>query len=111
MEAPQRQSTVLAWVGKTVPVVSRSSIGPVMIYGPFGLTSIVTSAIDNPPSDKIAFIDDFAPEENEPRRLWFVARSVGKASPLSHEQSVHDYPLSLDPSDLRRHSYVAFTAF
>jgi hypothetical protein len=44
VEAPQRQSTVLVSVGRTFPLVSRNSIEPLMIYGPFGLTSIVASA-------------------------------------------------------------------
>ena len=45
VDAPQRQSTVLVWVGKTFPFASRNSIEPLTIYGPFGLTSIVTSAM------------------------------------------------------------------
>ena len=49
VDAPQRQSTVLAWVGMTFPLVSCSSIVPVTTYGPFGLASIVTSAMNNPP--------------------------------------------------------------
>src|SRR3954453_8920650 len=49
VDAPQRQSTVLAWVAITFPFVSRSSIVPVTIYGPFGLASIITSAMSNPP--------------------------------------------------------------
>ena len=32
-------------VGKTFPFASRNSIEPLMMYGPFGLTSIVTSAM------------------------------------------------------------------
>jgi hypothetical protein len=45
VDAPQRQSTVLVWVAKIFPFVSRSSIGPLTMYGPFGLASIVTSAM------------------------------------------------------------------
>jgi hypothetical protein len=46
VDAPQRQSTVLAWLDKTVPLVSRNSIVPVTTYGPFGRASIVTSAMN-----------------------------------------------------------------
>ena len=49
VDAPQRQSTVLACAGMTFPLVSCSSIVPVTTYGPFGLVSIVTSAMNNPP--------------------------------------------------------------
>src|SRR4051812_11219816 len=59
VDAPQRQSTVLACVGKMFPLVSRSSIVPVTTYGPFGLASIVTSAMSNPPSSEISSIDDY----------------------------------------------------
>src|SRR4051812_30025900 len=38
------------------PLVSRSSIVPVTTYGPFGLASIVTSAMSNTPSDEISLI-------------------------------------------------------
>jgi hypothetical protein len=47
VDAPQRQSTVLVWVAKIFPFVSRSSIGPLTMYGPFGLASIVTSAMSD----------------------------------------------------------------
>ena len=49
VEAPQRQSTVLAGVRTTSPLVPRSSIVPVTISGPFGLASIVTSSPSSPP--------------------------------------------------------------
>jgi hypothetical protein len=49
VDAPQRQSTVLVWVGKRFPFVSRSSIEPLTMYGPFGLASIVTSAMSDLP--------------------------------------------------------------
>ena len=42
------------WVGMMFPLVSRSSIVPVTTYGPFGLASIVTSAISNPPYGAIS---------------------------------------------------------
>jgi hypothetical protein len=50
VDAPQRQSTVLVCVGKTFPFVSRSSIEPLTMYGPFGLASIVTSAMNDLPA-------------------------------------------------------------
>jgi hypothetical protein len=40
-----RSNTVLVSVGKIFPFVSRSSIEPLTMYGPFGLASIVTSAM------------------------------------------------------------------
>jgi hypothetical protein len=49
VDAPQRQSTVLVWVDKIFPFVSRSSIEPLTMYGPFGLASIVTSAMSDLP--------------------------------------------------------------
>src|SRR4051812_22880936 len=78
VDAPQRQSTVLACVGKMFPLVSRSSIVPVTTYGPFGLASIVTSAMSNPPSSEISSIDDYRKPRsmrNHPtyarfRRFW-----------------------------------------
>ncbi len=47
VDAPQRQSTVLACVGMTFPLVSCNSIVPVTTYGPFGRVSIVTSAMQS----------------------------------------------------------------
>jgi hypothetical protein len=37
VDAPQRQSQTLLFVDKTFPSVSRSSIGPVTRFGPFGV--------------------------------------------------------------------------
>src|SRR3954470_19195918 len=64
VDAPQRQSTVLAWVDKTFPLVSRSSTVPVPTYGQFGLASIVTSAMSKPPSGEISLIDDYRKRRN-----------------------------------------------
>jgi hypothetical protein len=78
VDAPQRQSTVLAWVAKTFPLVSRSSIVPVTTYGPFGLASIVTSAISNfPPgaTPEPNFPDRRAFEHNFPSRRDAVQRN------------------------------------